>query len=403
MGHLFNSLCKGPVVIIDDKIGESQDPINSLITELKKNDLLIKTYRHPIEAKNEISNLLMSNFFIIDWDYGQERKYPGVHLGSTAQSIDEEEVINIIKRIQKVCLGPVFILTSLPTEGIISKLTAADIPIEGERYVFIDNKQNLREPGKLISKIEEWLKTPHIYLSKWWINEWLSGNIRLFWDLCSSNPNWPSCFYHEFDKDGDDPILALRDTLIQLILSEIDITTLDESLFSIEIPENPDELDSLKKLYQRLVYTKNNIEKNNCPGDIYKIGTGKEVEYYLNIRPECDTTKRVRDPCLYLLKGKAESPSSLRDRYNDDYGKILERAPEIIMILLDNNNLVRFDKRDLIIKKVSELKSEGYEKICRVTHPFISMWRQSYMSFLGRFGVPSYPRKIIDSLFNKNS
>lgn len=67
------------------------------------------------------------------------------------------------------------------------------------------------------------------------------------------------------------------------------------------------------------------------------------------------------------------------------------------MLHLDGKAVVQFYKKDLLVKRFSEMKR--YQKVCRIVPPFITQIRQSYSSFLGRYGVPSYPRQIVDSVF----
>lgn len=398
LGELFKELCKGPVLVVDDMIGEKGDPINNLIEEIESdNNLPVLCYKSINEARNKLTGFLFTNFIVLDWkmDSGETKMPLGVQKGAEAEAISEQEVIDFIKDLQKVCFAPIFILSNFNKDNIISKLEDEEIIIKGKKNVFVENKNVFIESkGILISKIEEWvIESSHIYLSKWWTNEWLSNNTRIFWDLYNLNPDWPAWFYDSFKKDGDEPILALVDSLFQLVYSEITTSSINETYIAKKIDEMENNYESLKQLYERLVYRYSDIDKDIRPGDIFK----KDDKYYLNIRPECDTTKRITDPELYLLEGEVKSAEEIEDRYYEKFG-IIEKEPEIIVLFLDNNDIVRFDKRNLSIKLHSELLKD-FEKICRIVPPFITRIRQSYLSNLGRFGVPSYPKQIVDSLF----
>lgn len=405
MGDIFAKLCKGPVIIVDDQIGTG-DQIDQLIEQIKNNKLPILEYHYPEEAMKELQGMLLSNFIVLDWKFDPVQDKPeGVQIGEEAERSLEDTVIQFIKEVQKICLAPIFVLSALDKSTIVTKLDQAGIPTKGERFIFVENKAVLCEQNDgLVLKIEEWIKTsPHIYLAKWWTQEWLSNITRVFWELCQSNPDWPTWFYNSFKEETEEPVSDLANTLAQLILSEIDVSSIDESLLQKPLGNmNPDMLKSLKNLYNRLVYTTRNISRDVRPGDIFKLQKDGCAKYYLNIRPECDTTSRVPDPELYLLPGQAKSPDELNNRYDEDFG-IIERKTELIFLLLDGQDIVRFDKRQLTIKKESKLNEEGYTKICRVVPPFITQHRHSFVSFLGRFGVPSYPKEIIDSIFQKKS
>lgn len=396
MGDLFEKLCKGPVVVVDDRIGDEEDSINKLIGEIKDNKLPVLCYKSLYEVKNELPSLLFSNFIVLDWKFvGGGEPTIGVIAGAEAETVAEQEVIEFIKELKRICLAPIFILSAFDKDWILSKLRDAGIATGGKSYVFVESKAVLCEtPGKLISTIEEWIAdNPHVYLGKCWTNEWLTKNTMVFWDLYKLYPNWPALFYQAFEKE-EDPILALRDTLFQLVFSEIDVSQVEPSFLTTGAEETDEATgnEPLKELYRRLVYLDKDIDKDIRPGDIFK----KDGHYYLNIRPECDTTRRTTNPKVYLLKGDVRAPQIVKDNsYDPDYG-IVDRDTEITMPLLDGNPFVVFKKRNLSIKEYSEMKEY---KIFRVSSPFITKWRQSYSSYLGRFGVPSYPEQFLESLF----
>lgn len=406
MGQLFQELCKGPVVVVDNRIGDKSDLINKLIEEIEENALPVLEYTTIRDARNKLQGMLFSNFIILDWKMsGASEEIPTeVQTGAELEAVTEEEVIEFIKELRKICVAPIFILSAFDKDWIVSKLENEGIMSEAKDWVFVENKGTLCETrGALISKIEEWIEnSPHIYLTKCLTNEWLSKNTAVFWDLYQSNPHWPTLFYRSFKEDGVDPILALRDTLFQLILSEIDCTLIDESFLDKEISTAvSSSIESLKELYNRLWYTTSNIDRDIRPGDVYKIEKDNKETYFLNIRAECNTTRRKAsdDPELYLLEGHEVKRGDIKDRYKGKYG-IVPWENEIIMLHLDGKDIVQFYKKDLFIKTYSEMND--YVKVCRIVPPLITQIRQDYSSYLGRFGVPSYPAQMLKSIFESS-
>ncbi len=396
MGVLFEKLCKGPVVVVDDRIGVEEDLINKLIGEIRENKLPVLCYKSLYDVKNELPGLLFSNFIVLDWKFvGGGEPTIGVITGAEAETVAEQEVIEFIKQLKQICLAPIFIVSAFDKDWILSKLRDAGIATGEKSYVFVESKAVLCETsGKFISTIEEWIAdSPHVYLGKCWSNEWLTKNTLVFWDLYELDPNWPALFYRAFEQE-EDPILALRDTLFQLVFSEIDVSEVEPSFLTRKAEEKDKAArnESLKELYRRLVYLRKDIDRDIRPGDIFK----RDGSYYLNIRPECDTTRRTSNPEVYLLKGDIRTPGEVKKRsYKPDYG-IIDKENEITMPLLDGNSFVVFNKRRLLVEKYSGWKEH---KICRVASPFITKMRQGYSSYLGRFGVPSYPEQILESLF----
>lgn len=399
MGELFNELCKGPVIAIDDMI-DTGDPIDQLIREIEGNNLPVISFKTLSEARAKTQGFLSANFIILDWKMIGEAELVPVEVLTPAgmEEMAGEEVIDFIKELRKICIAPIFILSAYDKGEIISKLNGAGIT-EEKHCVFVENKSSII--GTLIQRIEDWIRSPHIYLMKCWTNEWLEKNSMIFWELNELNPDWPALFYRSFESRGEDPILGLRDTLFQLISSEIEVSMIDTSYLVKE--EGKTELESLKDLYRRIVYTTKNIERDIRPGDIFKTKEGAKERYYLNIRPECDTTKPQKEEgnevLLYLLEGQAKRPKDYKDRYDPTRGQIIPWQNEIFLLHLDNHHLVRFEKKELIIKAYSEITGKDYKKICRVVPPFVTQIRQSYSNYVSRFGIPSYPREIVDLVF----
>lgn len=403
MGALFEQLCRGPVIVIDDGIGQ-EGLINQLIEQLVAANLPILPYTSVALARRHLSRINSANFVVLDWLFTNRNGAPSeVQIGAEIETSSEDDVISFIKEIREVCLAPIFLLSAHDIKTIKEKLKSSGIETGDNRCVFVEDKTALcRNKGALISKIEEWIKgSPHVYLTKWWINEWLSKNAKILWELYATFPDWPRRFYHSFIEDGAEPLSELRDTLTQLVSSAVDITTIQEDNLKQAPGDTTEEnLDALKRLYERLVYARNDIDSDLRPGDVFaKKMNGKKI-YYLNIRPECDTTKRGNDdPILYLLRGTKKKPSEIKDRYDPKRG-IIDHQDEIILLQLDGNSLVRFEKKELQLLRLSELANYG--KVCRIVPPFITHIRQSFLSYLGRFGVPRYSKDIVDSLFPKD-
>lgn len=398
MGKLFKELCKGPVIVIDDRIDDDSDPIHKIIKEIKSSGLPIISYKTPDELRNDLENLFFSNFVILDWMFYEEvDSKTGAQPGTETEVANKENVIQLINELLKTCTAPIFVISNMDTNTILSELTGAGITGEDRARVFVEHKQKIgKKNGKFISRIEDWIKeSPHVYLTKYWTNEWLSKNTKVFWELYALNPNWPALFYHSFEEDGEDPVLALRDTLFQLVFTEIDVSGIDVSFLDKKIEEESgeDSKESLRRLYERLVYTEKDIDKDVRPGDVFKKGD----KYYLNIRPECDTTKRVRNPRIYLLEGEVKKFEDVKKQYNREYSEFRETVFQIIMPFLDENDVVVFNKRKLSIERYNSTMKR--RKVCRVVPPFITRIRQNYSSFLGRFGVPKYPRQLLDSIY----
>lgn len=403
MGELFNRLCKGPVVIVDDEVNKPGSVIALFLKEIEKQNLPVLKYEKLESAIKELKGMVFSNFVILDWMFkktSDDELLEGVQTGDAEKTIQDDDKITFIKELQKVCLAPVFVISNMGKSDIRDILENAGILKDKNNYVFVQDKSELDSSGKLIHQIEKWIKeSPHVYLAKWWTNEWLTKNTSVFWDLYHSAPNWPALLYKTLKRDGSEPVMGLIDMLFQLIYSEINTASIDESQIGKRIKKV--EFESLKSLYKRLIYTKNDIDKNIKPGDIFEEVEGDGTySYYLNIRPECDTTNRVQtDHDLYLIKGNAPKNKRKDIKYTRQFG-VIEKENQIILHFIGKYDTIIFDKRKLSKKNYSKLRSK---KICRIVHPYITKIRQSFASYIGRFGTPAYPRELLDEIFKVKS
>ncbi|GAI46736.1 unnamed protein product, partial [marine sediment metagenome] len=148
--------------------------------------------------------------------------------------------------------------------------------------------------------------------------------------------------------------------------------------------------EKIKTLYSEIMYLKGNIDDIK-PGDIYKDGR----KYYINIRPECDTTQignvDINETYIYLIKGKKEKDDWVKNNcYDKEYG-LLNRPVFYILPFLDGKNFVKFTFEDLEIKKYSDIKDK---KLYRLLPPFITSFQHHFSSFLGRYGVPKVPQEV---------
>lgn len=398
MGALFSKLCKGPVIVVDDKIENEDDKIYDIISMLRNNNLVVIKYSNLDDLRKEICNLLHVNFFIIDWNLIKRPKDEplGVTPGDEAEVSSSEDVISIISELKLVSSAPIFILSALNKENIESTLKEANIVRRDNNYVFVESKQALSDNARLVAQIEKWIKqSPHVYLTKWWQNRILQKNTSIFWELYDTNSNWPSIFYESFKKDGEDPIRGLNDILFQLIKAKTQLDDIDHS--SLKTQSQQANGEQIKQLYSQIMYMNDCIEEIK-PGDIFELNG----VYYINIRPACDTTKRTNQNKieLYLISGSEISDEEVKQYYDTNINIIRPKICNEILQFLHGKNFICFQFRDFQIKKYGEMKDH---KICRLIPPFITSFQQRFITFLGRYGVPRVPDSIYKEIFKEEN
>lgn len=394
----FVKLNKGPVVVIDDEIGDN-NTIDDIISKIEEKCLPILKYTNIDKADREIDSIYFSNFIILDWLLYPEEIPLGVSIGAELQESLNKKKLNFIKRIKSVCFSPVFILTNISKEGIeeeIEKLLKENGLLYSDQrknFIFIKNKQEILK--NLFDDINKWiLEHPHIYLSKFWLSQFLKNSNEIFWLLYEKNSNWPNVFYKSFKDDGEEPISGLNDILFRLVKAKINYNDFDNSTIDKQVDKiNANEI---KSLYESIMYLKENIMNDIKPGDIFKDGE----KYYINIRPECDTTRRKGENTkVYLIEGEKISNKDVKKEfYHMKLGIIIPKETQVVLFLLDGNDFVQFRFTEFEMKKYSAIKDK---KICRLLPPFITSFQHQFSSFLGRYGIPKAPQEVFVEIFKK--
>ncbi len=398
MGEVFDNLCTGPVVVIDNGIGRG-DKIDTLIKNIESNGLCVIKITSLDEARHKVQSLSHTNFILLDWlMFDELDEMPiGVVGGSTKETENEQEMVEFITHLRERTISPIFILTAYDVDTIHEILLEKKIVTEQDNnIIFIENKSNLfLDPTLIINKIEEWIQSSsHVYFSMWWLNELLRNNSSVFWDLYKLDSQWPSLLYSSLKIDTKEPLLLVTQLFPNIIFSEFNYNLFSKDKID-NAPEtiNSNQINSLKNIYRRIMFTDKEIEKSIVPGDIYKVNN----RYFINIRPECDTTSRADQEDgnidLYLLRGKKAERRNIT--CDPKYG-ILEKEDQLVLLFLDRKNAVVFNKKELIIKKYHEIKEK---KICRLVPPYITRMQHSYSSYIGRYGVPSFHKDILHEMY----
>ena len=398
----FPELNKGPVLVIDDTIGGEEDDIREIISKIEGEGLPVLKYNNLDKVNKEISNLYFSNFIILDWYLFPEELPSDVSLGATLKESLNKKKIDFIKEVKRICFSPIFIFTNISTEGIEEEI---EKPLKEKgllysdhrkNFIFIRNKQEILK--NLLEDINKWiLENSHIYLSKIWLNQFLKNSNEIFWSLYEKNPNWPNVFYKSFEEDGEDPLNGLIDILFRLVRAKTTLNNIDAEILKRDVEKL--NIDKIKSLYESIMYlkVKENIMNDIKPGDIFKKGD----KYYINIRPECDTTRRKGENTrVYLIEGEKISNEDVVKEgfYHEKLRIIVPQETQVVLFQLDGNDFVRFRFTEFEMKKYSTIKDK---KICRLLPPFITSIQHQFSSFLGRYGIPRVPKEVFNEIFDK--
>ncbi len=391
-------LCKGIAVVIDDKAlpkpTEAIEEIVRIIQKIKTENIPLCVYTDLAEAQRAIINFNSVNFLILDWDMqGQLDNEDASIIIKPSQA---NRVIRFINEFKKVCFCPIFIFSNAGIMDIKSSLKSQNLFFDDDKknFIHVQAKRDLIGGKKLFSVINKWItENPTNYTLKNWENSFLQAKTDTFWHLFSKSPVWPKIMWESFTEDSIDPQSNLNDLIYRLIKSRTSLTVLDKKKvnrrkFSINHEE-------IKDVIQGIMY----IEKKNIPlaeirpGDIFK----KSGNYYINIRPECDTIieRSGWDGKIYLLKGSRVTPEQFKKtHYNKKYG-IINSHNNFLLYGLDGKDFIRFNLKEMIIVDYSEYEES---RLCRLLPPYINDVQQQFSSYVGRFGLPRIPNRVLKGI-----
>ena len=295
---------------------------------------------------------------------------------------------------------------------------------------------------QLFQCIEEWLKKmPSIYAMKQWDRVFQTTKNCMFKEWYHYAPEWVSVIWNMLKEDSREVQDEFGEFLTRNVVNRIPAFCFEEALFELEGRSSIEELRKVIERERYIEYSENTPEQAYT-GDLFK----DSKYYYLNIRAQCDLSRRDDTVNLYLIKGKALKDkdiitedihfvsegqlkfpnktysleeiqrmcSSASDEENGsteelqqlnrqfrkyrnlvffNRGELLERKPEIILACVDDGKIIKFEI-DLMVKPFSELKDK---RIGRVLPPYITRIQQKCAQHIVREGTMPIPREIFNN------
>lgn len=226
-----------------------------------------------------------------------------------------------------------------------------------------------------------------------WENSFSAAKADAFWNLFGKSPVWPKVMWESFTEDSVDPHSNLNDVIYRLVKSRASLTILDEK--KINRKKFKVNHDEIKDVIQGMMFLdQKKIPSDEVrPGDIFKKGG----DYYINIRPECDTILK-RPTCdgkIYLLKGSKVTSGQFKENYyNKKYG-IIKSHTNLLLYGLDGKDFVRFNLSEMSIENYAEYSKN---RLCRLLPPYINDVQQQFSSYVGRFGLPRIPDRVLKGI-----
>lgn len=167
--------------------------------------------------------------------------------------------------------------------------------------LFVKSKTEVESEEQLFQCIEEWLKEmPSIYAMKEWDDVFQTTKNCMFREWYQYAPQWVSVIWNMLKADSCEVQDEFGEFLTRNIVNRIPEFHFEENLFALEGKGTVEELRKVIERERYIEYFENKPEQAYT-GDLFK----DSKYYYLNIRAQCDLSRRDDTVNLYLIKGKA--------------------------------------------------------------------------------------------------
>ena len=395
------SLFHGIAVVIDDEIEDAGAGILELKTQIEAAGCHVVSMTKLPEAAG-IANLREVSFFILDWNLfgrslrGAEGEPP---IAATPALVRQNaaSAIDFLKKIQKVCVAPVFIFTNEDVAEIEELLKPHPELRHGDdpSHILVKRKTDVRDAG-IFEVLATWMKdAPSVYVLKRWERAYSSAKNELFQDFYAKSVQWPLVLWRTYKADGISPSAELGSLIARNLLSrmtpfDFELAPFDGLLQALEADETRNRAAVVRVLEGERFLPKNRLHGGAlAPGDVFKKGS----HYYVNIRPDCDCIARdgeaQDDIKAYLLKGSKESSGQVRKRIREKYGDMYEADTESVVFGLTGGVTVSFHFAELLV----EASGPWIEhRIGRLLSPYLTRLQQRYSSYLQRPGLSRIPK-----------
>lgn len=359
----MEKLFRGVAVIFDDEIDKSSSNIFAIKKSIEENNIPVATYK-DLPRKELIPSLANASFIILDWDFSSSSLETGterVLLGSELEKSLVRDLIAFIEEALQKIFVPVFIFSYHSEDSIIEMLEGTKVlDEENENRVFIKQKNSIQTSEQLFKEIEAWLKqSPSVYVLKEWEKVLLASKNEMFFEFNSYSSSWVYIIWRMLSKDSVDYSHEFGRFLTRSLNNRIQEYNFDENFILASSDTTEEDIDTAQgtnsevnqeeivKVLQGeryISFSKDDVATQPYTGDLFQEGD----EYWLNIRAQCDLSRKDRDTekynPLYCLKGEVLNTQDV----TTDYVKITaenkleidkNKAYELSSIINCNNSM----------------------------------------------------------------
>lgn len=436
-------LFSGIAVIVDNEIKKKDSIIYKIKTNLVKSNIPVACFEE-IPDKSIIESFGNASFIILDWNFFDEDISAESLLGlSELQKESQRDVIEFIKEIMEKLFVPIFIFSGVDIEEVKNPLIEEGLYDDQEpSRIFIKSKTDIESEDELFKNIEDWVKQmPSVYALKELENNLRDTKNKMFVEWYKYSPQWITVIWKMLNEDSSEAQQEFGEFIIRNLINRTAQFEFDEQLFEVDGQVNNDELAKIME-YERYIKYGDTQPEQAYTGDLFK----KNSKYYLNVRAQCDLSRRSENVELYLIEGKELESSDIitedvritsegelrfpdkafkikeldaiskqanqgdenaisqlmeindkftkyRNQVFFGHGEIREKKPEVIIACIDGGKIIKF-RLDIKIKKFKDVK---VNRIGRILPPYITRIQQKCSQYIMREGTMPLPKELFEN------
>jgi len=254
---------------------------------------------------------------------------------------------------------------------------------------------------------------------------------QIFKELEEADKNWLANIQSNEEGDNEispsDTISLFQNLLYEVLLQDSSLYEDIKGQHKENNLEEPKAGEVAAKLFRRIIYTKRTDNSAEMlTGDIFKFS---EEEYGILMTPECDLVERNKaakdsgndDKALTFLVFKKSDIDQKIVKLNSTSNESKQSNQLNNLRKQFNNNTISCHflpsfpyteeiytqaayidfKSALRVFPKNEVKDK--ERKFKLNSPYIHQLRQRYLAFLGRYGVPALPQKVIEEIAKTNA
>lgn len=439
----IKKLFSGIAVIIDNEIEDPTSTIYKIKTNLTRSNIPTACF-HSIPNESIIESFGGASFVILDWNFYDLNKGEMMIGSSELQKEYQREVIDFIKTIMEKLFIPVFIFSGVDIDEVKNSLMEEGFYDERKPgRIFIRSKTDIGSEEELFQSIEEWVRqVPSVYVLKELEYNLRITKNRMFTEWYKYSPQWVNVIWKMLKEDSSEVQQEFGEFIVRNLANRAAQFSFDEELFELDSHQvNDDELAQIME-YERYIKYGDIQPEQAYTGDLFK----KDRKYYLNVRAQCDLSRKSDKVELYLIEGKELNPGHIitgdiritsegelkfpdkaykleelhelskraaqeeaaevqlmavndgfaryRNQVFFGHGEIREKKPEAIIACVDGGKIIRF-RLDLKILKFKDVRNM---RIGRILPPYITRIQQKCAQYIVREGTIPLPGELFGNM-----